>query len=449
MRAVVLVLGLMLAPLAGASPIAFTGVNVVPMDEERQLPDHTVVVDAGRIVAVGPVGEVEVPEGARVVDGRGHWLMPGLAEMHGHVPPVAQAAALDNVLDLFLANGVTTVRGVLGEPGHLALRDSLASGERQGPRLLTSGPSLNGNTVGSPEQAVELVEAQKAAGYDLAKLHPGLTLENFDAIMEAANRVGLPVVGHVPAAAGIEHALSMGMACIEHMDDYVRGLVPEDRPERTASPGFFGLDAAMAADRARIPVLVEATRSSGAAISPTETLMVSILGSTPAEEMLDWPEMKYVAPATKAQWQASRAGAQSAQGFSRERADRFLQLRRELLKALHDGGVPIVLGSDAPQVFNVPGFSAHREMALMVEAGLTPFQALRTGTVEVARHIGAEGHRGVVAPGMAADLVLLGADPLADIANAGRIEGVMVAGRWYDRADLDARLARVEQAVGE
>lgn len=449
MRAAILVMGLMLCSFAGAAPIVFTGVTVVPMDEERHLANHTVVVDGGSITAMGPDGAVSIPDDARVVDGRGHWLMPGLAEMHGHVPPVEQGAALDNVLDLFLANGITTVRGVLGGPGHLALREALASGERQGPRLLTSGPSLNGNSVGGPGQAVEMVQAQKAAGYDLAKLHPGLTRESFDAIMDTANQVGLPVVGHVPADVGLEHALSKGMACIEHMDDYVRGLVPEGQPERTADPGFFGFNVTMAADRARIPALVEATRASGAAISPTETLMVSILGAIPSDEMLAWPEMQYVTPETKAQWRSSRENAQASASFSSERADRFLSLRRELLKALHDAGVPIVLGSDAPQVFNVPGFSAHREMALMVQAGLTPYEALRTGTTAVARHLGVEDRRGVVAVGMEADLVLLSADPLQDIDNAARVEGVMVAGRWHDRADLDERLARVREAVGE
>jgi imidazolonepropionase-like amidohydrolase len=446
-RSLATVAALLAAPLLAAQPIAIQDVTVVPMDSERMLPAHTVVVDQGRIVALGPAAAIELPAGARVIDGRGRWLLPGLGEMHAHVPPAAQAGALDNVLELFLANGITTARGVLGEAGHLPLRDALAAGTRVGPRLYTSGPSLNGNSVRDPAHAVELVEAQKAAGYDLAKLHPGLTRDSFDALMGAARRVGLPVAGHVSADVGIEHALAMGQDCIEHLDDYVRGLVPTGAPERTAPPGFFGLAAAPAADRARIPELVAATRRAGTAISPTETLMVNLLGDEPVEALLARPEAAYVATATRAQWRKAREGMQGAPDFDRAAADRFLALRRELLKALHDGGVPIVLGSDAPQVFNVPGFSAHRELALMVAAGLTPYQALRTGTVEVARHLGAGERRGTIAPGMDADLLLLDADPLADIDNLQRIGGVMVAGRWHDRDDLDARLARIRSAV--
>jgi imidazolonepropionase-like amidohydrolase len=437
------------AETASAPPIAFRDVTVVPMDSERQLPAQTVVVDAGRIVALGPVAAVEIPANASVIDGRGRWLMPGLAEMHAHVPPVARGEALEQVLELFLANGVTSARGVLGEPGHLELRRALAAGERVGPRLFTSGPSLNVRSVRDAAHAIELVEAQKAAGYDLAKLHPGLDRERFDALMSAAKRVGLPVVGHVSAAVGLEHALARGQDGIEHLDDYVRALVPAGAAEREGDPGFFGLAAAMAADPARIPGLVAATRRAGSAISPTETLMVNLLGDAPIETLLAWPELAYVPAASVAQWRSAREAMQTSPGYSAQAAERFLWLRRELLKALHDGGVPLLLGSDAPQVFNVPGFSAHRELALMVGAGLTPFQALRTGTVEAARHLGDGAHRGTVAEGMQADLLLLAADPLADIANAQRIDGVMVMGRWHDRADLDARLARIRQAVGD
>jgi imidazolonepropionase-like amidohydrolase len=456
MRAIVLALAAVLGAGVNAQPgtglgppVVFHDVTVVPMDSDRQLAGRSVLVVDGRIAAIGAADTLAVPDGAKVIDGRGQWLMPGLGEMHAHLPPVAQAEALDRVLELFLANGITTARGVLGEPGHLALRAAIDAGERDGPRIITSGPSLNGNTVRDAAHAVELVEAQKAAGYDLVKLHPGLERDAFDALMGAAKRVGLPVTGHVSAAVGIEHALAQGQDCIEHMDDYVRAMAPEGSPERSGNPGFFGLNAALVADRERIPALVEATRAAGAAISPTETLMVSLLGEGSTDSLLARPEYAYVSAETRAQWRTSRDNMQGAATFDRAAATRFLALRRELLKALHDAGVPIVLGSDAPQVFNVPGFSSHRELALMVAAGLTPYEALRTGTVEVARHLGHAAQRGTVAEGMQADLVLLSADPFADIGNAQRIVGVMRDGRWHDRADLDARLARVRAAVGE
>ena len=178
---------------------AFVGVSVVPMDSERVLADQTVVVRGDRIVQVGPSRSVRVPDGARRVDGRGKWLMPGLAEMHGHVPPPnAPPEYTDRVLFLYLANGITTVRGMLGAPGQLELRQRAASGQIWSPTLYLAGPSFNGNSVSSPEQAVEMVRAQKAQGWDLLKVHPGLTRPEYDAMARTARELGIRVGGHVP-----------------------------------------------------------------------------------------------------------------------------------------------------------------------------------------------------------------------------------------------------------
>jgi imidazolonepropionase-like amidohydrolase len=416
--------------------VAFRGVHVLPMDRETVLRNRTVLVRDGVIEAVGPAREVEVPDGATVVDGRGRWLMPGLAEMHGHLQPLDHAQ-LAPTLALFMVHGVTTVRSLLGDPGHLMLRQQIELGERPGPRLVLAGPSVNGNSVADPDAARAFVRSMHDAGFDLVKIHPGLDVPRFDATLAEARATGMPVVGHVPEAVGLMHALDRRMAGIEHMDDYVRALVPDDHRARTATPGFFGLLQAQVADPARIPVLVAATRAAGTAISPTETLMRWVLGPDDVDALLARPEMAYMPAATRAQWRQQRASIQGGMGFSRAGADRFLELRRQLLKALHDGGVLIVLGSDAPQWFNVPGASAQRELALMVEAGLSPYEALRTGTVNVARHLRVEAERGTVAPGMQADLLLLGGNPLRDIDNVARVEGVMVAGRWYDGAELE------------
>ncbi|HET6603179.1 MAG TPA: amidohydrolase family protein [Xanthomonadaceae bacterium] len=439
---IVLVLASAAAP---AQTVAFRDVTVIPMDSERRLESHTVIVREDTIAELGPSDLVPIPRGARVIEGEGRFLMPGLAEMHAHVPPLARSQDVERALDLFLVNGVTTLRGVLGEPGHLSLRAQLASGRRNGPRLYTSGPSFNGNSVTGAGQAIEMVGRQKRDGYDLLKLHPGLEADEFDAIVSRARAVGIPVTGHVPDSVPLEHALAAGLGCIEHMDGYVRALLPPEDPARSRDPGFFGLDVVAQAQRERIHALVEATRKAGAAVTPTETLMVNLLGGIAMEELLQRDEMAYVPAPTLAQWKRSRESMQARTDAAD--ASRFLQLRRELLLALHRGGVPVLLGSDAPQVFNVPGFSTHRELALMVEAGLSPYEALRTGTVASAEHLGVGDRRGKVAAGHEADLVLLEADPLTDIGHARRIVGVMVAGRWHARSDLDARLARIRGEV--
>lgn len=446
LRHPVFLAALLLPALSVAQTIAFRGVDVVPMDREVVLARHTVLVNDGRITALAPANEIDIPENAVIIEGDGLTLMPGLGEMHAHVPP-ADRDQLQTALDLFLANGITTLRGVIGEPGHLRLREELASGQRAGPRLYTSGPSLNGASVTSPEDGAAKVRAYHAQGYDLLKLHPGLDAARFEAIMDAAHALDMTVVGHVSEAVGLDLALAKRMHGIEHLDDHVRALVPDDHPARTASPGFFGLAATPHADPDRIPELARRIAEAGVWTSPTETIMVSALGPLDTDALLARPEFVYVDAETKASWRRLREERFNAPGFGAEHGAQFLALRRQLLKAIYDAGAPILLGSDAPQWFNVPGFSAHRELALMVESGLSPYQALRTGTVNVARHLGVSDRRGAIAEGFDADLVLIEGNPLIDIAAAGRIRGVMVAGRWYDRADLDARLAVARTAA--
>lgn len=432
------------ASATDASATVFRRVQIVPLDESSPSGPQDVVVRDGRIESIAPARARLRVKDAVVVEAEGKFLLPGLVEMHAHVP-ARSAPHLQTVLDLFLAHGVTTVRGVLGEAGQLELRTQLASGAMRGPRLHTAGPSLNGQSVSDAASGAAMVEAQQRVGYDLLKLHPGLDLARFDAIADAARRAQLPIAGHVAEAVGLEHSLGGGLGTVEHMDDYVRALVPEDRPERVASPGFFGVEVALAADAARIPVLVEATRDADAFVVPTETLMVSLLGEDSIDALLAREEMIYVPAATRAQWRTDREGLRAQ--VDPAKAARFLALRRDLIKALYAQD-RVLLGSDAPQKFNVPGAALHRELALMVGAGVDARTALRSGTVAPARWLGAGDQRGRIATGQDADLILLDADPLADIANTRRITGVMVAGRWHDRAALDSLLLAARAAAG-
>src|SRR5688572_31290823 len=162
------------------TPVVFTGVSVIPMDREEVLQNQTVIVENGRIAYVG--GPRNAPAGATIVDGGGKFLMPGIAEFHAHVPSGAGAIHAQRTLTLYALAGVTTARGMLGAPMHLAIRDSIADGKLFGPRLFTSGPSFNGNSVTSPERAIAMVREQKEAGYDLLKIHPGVPREAFDSM---------------------------------------------------------------------------------------------------------------------------------------------------------------------------------------------------------------------------------------------------------------------------
>jgi imidazolonepropionase-like amidohydrolase len=202
---------LLAVPLGHAESTAFVNVNLISMMSERVQRGSTVVVVDGRIAAIGDVDETPLPDEAVIVDGTDRYLLPGLAEMHGHVPG-DNSADLERVLHLYVANGVTTVRGMLGQPSHLEWRRAIENGDRLGPRLYTSGPSLNGRSVTSPARAVSMVEQQHAAGTDFLKIHPGLTRAEFDAIAATADRIGIRFAGHVPEDVGIERALEVGIA---------------------------------------------------------------------------------------------------------------------------------------------------------------------------------------------------------------------------------------------
>ena len=202
---------LLLAFGAQAETIAFVNVNVVPMTDDSVLLAQTVLVEGDVIRQVGPVDSTPVPEGTTIIDGTDRYLLPGLAEMHAHIAP-AGSPSFQRTMDLFVVNGVTTVRGMLGHPSHLALREQLLDGAAFGPRLITSGPSLNGNSVSGAADGDAKVHAQADAGYDFLKLHPGLSRAEFDAIATAAAEREMPFGGHVSVAAGLERSLQAGMA---------------------------------------------------------------------------------------------------------------------------------------------------------------------------------------------------------------------------------------------
>ncbi|MDH3298208.1 MAG: amidohydrolase family protein, partial [Gemmatimonadota bacterium] len=424
---------------------AFVGANVVPMDEERVLEHQTVIVADDRIIRIGPAGEVDVPDAATVIDGSGLYLMPGLAEMHAHIPSArAPEEYLTNTLFLYVANGITTIRGMLGEASHLELRQASAADEILAPRIYTSGPSLNGNSVGSPAQADRMVREQKEAGYDFLKLHPGLTRANFDAIVEAADEVGIPFGGHVSLDVGLARTLEAGQATIDHLDGYVEELANSTPGEASQ---FFGLNLAEFADIGDMPRLARRTAEAGVWNVPTMALFPEFFGNP--DDYLGRADVKYVSRQQAQGWAGNIRQRQSNPLFAPENGILLLELRRQILRELHEAGAGILLGSDAPQIFNVPGFSMHEELAEYVESGLSPFEALQTGTVNVARFYEALNERGTVAEGMIADLILVRGNPLQDVDNVRQPAGVMLRGRWIPANEIEERLEAIAEWYGD
>ncbi len=432
--------------------VAFVGVNVLPMRGPSGpvvLENQTVVVANRRIASINPADTVEVADDVTVIEAEGSYLMPGLAEMHGHLPG-RPLLPLDtkNLLFLYVANGVTTVRAMQGNRSQFTTRDQIARGETIGPRLFVGSTSMSGARVTTPEQGAQLVREYHQIGYDLVKIHEGLTLDVFDAVAATANELGIPFGGHVPDEVGLLRALEAGQVSIDHLDNYVDALVPDDAP-RVDTPGIAGIGALLdVVDETRIAELVRATRASGAWVVPTMVLWeTAFYGDQSAAELrAARPEVRYIPPEMVEQWERAvdERLAASDQATNRRVSD----LRRSILTALHEGGAPLLLGTDSPQVFSVPGFAMHREMALWVELGMSPYEVLETGTRRVAEYFDATGDFGSVAVGHRADLLLLNANPIEDIANVSSRGGVMVNGRWMPEAEIQERLAAIATTYG-
>ncbi|MBK8505828.1 MAG: amidohydrolase family protein [Saprospiraceae bacterium] len=421
------------------SSILIKDVNIIPMTSVTIETHQDVKIEDGRITSITP----HIPSGSAdvVIDGSDRYLIPGLSEMHAHIP-VAKDGDDENVretLFLYLANGITTIRGMLGDPYHLDLKKEVAAFDFPSPRIYTSSPSLNGNTIATPEEARQKVTQYKNDGYDFLKIHPGIKLEVFDEMARTARQVGITFSGHVPLDVGIEHAIAAGYATIDHLDGYVEGLAPEDVRDQG---GFFGILLANRADEQRIYQLVDETKKQNIGVVPTQTLMTRWLSPKPAELMVQEPEMAYISPATRFSWRQSKKQMLEGLNYSEEVYDQFIGLRQKLIYLLWQADVPILLGSDAPQVFNVPGFSIHHEMQTLIDAGLNPFEVLRCGTTNVSQFFKAA-DRGTIEVGKIADLVLLNDNPLGDLANAQKIEAVIYRGKLLSKQDIDAGLKKI------
>ena len=425
--------------------VVFRGVNVIPMDKEVLLMDQTVVVKNGKITQVGDAKQIKYSKDAVVIDGTGKYLMPGLAEMHAHVPPVDNIEPMKEVLTLFALNGITTIRGMLGHPRHLELRSKINSGEIFGPRFITSGPSFNGNTIKTPEAARDSVTKQKKAGYDFLKLHPGLTKENFAAIVKTAKEVGIPFAGHVSWDVGVWRAIDAGYATIDHLDGFVESLVPDIASVSEQDAGLFGIFLMDKVDPSRIEPLVKGLKEHSIWVVPTQSLAERWMSpDKDAEALGQEPEMVYMSPDLVKNWVNNKKGLVSNPKYDKASVANYVKLRRRLIYECNKAGVGILLGSDAPQVFDVPGFSAHHELGYMVASGLSPYEALRTGTYNVGAFL-KRPDIGVIKPGATADLILLNGNPLKDINQTRNIEGVLLNNQWMSRGYIAETLAKLKK----
>jgi imidazolonepropionase-like amidohydrolase len=451
----------LIALQAERQPIAIVDVTVVPMDRERLLEHQTVVIQGDRITAIGTVRSIRFSETAQQIDGRGKFLMPGLADMHVHfvreaLPESPQPASVDaavprsgipasasreHVLEnrayalMFLANGVTTVRNMWGSETIDALAKEIHSGRLPGPHVYSTGPITDGNPpswessriVENPEQAEAAVRQDKLNGRVAIKVYGRLSTIAYTAIVAAAKRQGLPVVGHVPTSVGLAGAIAARQDSIEHWDAFIAALSPD--VSGSGKPTFAEI--VQHPDLNKLPAFVQAIWAADLWVCPT--LVVS---DNPRSDRVGQERASFVPPDVFVRY----AKMYPNRGVDPRSTAEGRALSLSILSGLHRGGAHLLLGTDTMKVGTLPGYSLHDELKYFVTAGMTPYEAIKAGTADAAKFLRQEHEFGRVATGLRADLLLVDANPLTDVQNVSKIAGVFAGGRWLASEELKRQL---------
>jgi imidazolonepropionase-like amidohydrolase len=428
--------------------IAIAHATVIDPGAGSTRPDMTVLVRGSRIEAVGASRSVRVPAGTRVIDATGKFLIPGLWDMHVHTDVPGGRA----LLGLYVANGVTGVRDMDGDLARLrAFQRDVATGALPGPRMVVSGPYLAGQRVPlphvlvrTPEDAVTAVDSLARLRVDFVKVHNGMPPDAYFAVAREARRRRMVFAGHVFPPVTPVQASDSGQRSLEHLSGFPNVCAGDDSAVIAGGTGLqrFLLGACTREDQGRAFARLAANRTW---ITPTLIVQTEVVspGVVPNDSLLH-----YFGDSLQALWRLMLPPAPTPVPPAVTAAGaRLFEKRLALVKSLHDAGVPILTGTDAPLRASPPGFAMHDELALLVRVGLTPLEALRAATSNAARYFAATDSLGSIAVGRVADLVLLDANPLTDIANTRRISAVMANGRVFDEAGRRALLAEAQRAA--
>ncbi len=445
--------------------IAITNISVINVVTGATLPDNTVLVSGNRITFAGPAADARIPAGARIVDGRGKFLIPGLWDMHVHG---FYYLFSDFAGPLMIANGVTGARD-MGYHIDTTLRwkRAIAAGREVGPRLVVGarvdGPANKARFIGlavtreGAARAVDTLARKKdsSARADFIKVYSWVPRDAYFGIADEAKKIGVPFAGHVPYSVSVVEASAAGQRSIEHEDDLMRACSSSDSALRAefAEKPKLARDQQVARIRAHARTLratydPEKCRFVIATLARNQTWVTpTLVVYQPYAHGFDsastHPELgKYVPNLVQGGWKQRALNTAPADSIV---ARSYFSLART--RELNDAGVKLLAGTDTPQPFVYPGFSLHDELALLVQAGLTPLAALRAATYNPAEYLGALDSLGTVSSGKIADLVLLDADPLADIGNTRRISAVIANGRLFDAEALASLLTRVETTL--
>ncbi|WP_373487895.1 amidohydrolase family protein [Blastomonas sp.] len=432
-----------------AAPIAIVGVTVIPMTEESALlPNYTVVIRDGKIAAVGPRGKLAIPAGAVIIDGTGRFLMPGLTDAHVHLEYIENP----DILKLFVANGVTTIRSMDGRPFILGWRERTSSGDLIGPRIITAGPIIDGSPPARDDNLAAAdatasraaVAAQKQQGYDFIKAYSNLSSETYDELIREAELRGLKVAGHIPRAVPLDRAIAAQWS-IEHLGDFAAVVTAEDE---SPVPGWARRSLAAPLSSSRLQALARQLATAGVWVVPTSVQQDRSLA--PDIELKAWlvdPQMRNIPSFALEQWKGATSWWQRLDAGDWALVGQARKNRLMMISEFREAGVRMAIGSDTPNPFVIPGASVHLELANFVAAGFSPAESLAAATIEPARMLDLDQVQGSVEAGKRADLLLLYANPLDDIANAAARVGIFLSGRWFSEQELQSMAQDLARAT--
>lgn len=440
-----------------ARETAIVGATVITM-RGAPIANATILMRDSLIVAVGR--DVRVPAGAQRIDAAGKFVIPGLIDMHAHL--FADEWVPDSVapheLGLYLAHGVTTARLMIGTPLHHTLRRRERAGELVGPRLWIASPEFSGKPqahgtlVRTPDEARAGVQSAVDSGYDFIKITTDITPTVYDAIIAAAAGRGIRVVGHVDPRVGAPRAIAAGQQ-IEHLDAFMEAVLADSAPSRNSVSDVGAYRAAAWAsldhvDDRKVEALAGSVARRGVPVTPTLAFFRSWFGERPTEdEVRARPDYAFIPAPMRDPWMRSLAVLRRDDpGILRR--ERFIRVRNRMVRAIVDSGGRVMAGSDGPGGMMSYGWMLHRELVALVDAGLTPQQALEAATTVPATWLGGSQGTGRIETGQRADLVILDANPLADIHNTQRIRAVVSNGALFDRARLDQFTEAARKRLG-
>jgi imidazolonepropionase-like amidohydrolase len=460
--------------LPEASALAITHVTVIDGTGAAPQPDMTVLLVRDRIAAITSADAANLPRHAIIVDGRGKFLIPGLADMHVHLTGAGEPdGSRKFMIPLLLANGITSVRDMGGYlDSLLPLRREIEEGKRLGPRIYLAGPYLDGNppafqpalVVTNGAQASGDVHDLVRRGVDFIKVQSHLSRDVYFQIAAACKGEHISFVGHVPDRVTAAEASAAGQKSIEHLTCVLRACSANEtklmREQFLAAAGKekdvssrtrqfdWERELLQSFSEARAHVLLQEFVTNGTWQTPTLILLQQDAYASANPAAIRDPRRKYVPRAVFDRWVKNSPQTQDVTKLPDYSIQKGLMEKSEhVVGEMQIAGVKILAGTDTAAPFVYPGFSLHEELALLVHAGLTPMQALEAATSRPAEFMGKSATLGTIEKGKVADLVLLDADPLADIQNTSRIRAVVVRGRLLDRAALDELLSSVEKCA--